>query len=115
MRFLIAACLIMTLGGCNLLNQKSDKPGICIHSTTITQKTGSCAGGNASQRIATYCTDEKKEADCKNLSVGCASTTLTDYDDTIIWYDNKKCDENAYTSSCPNNLTYKVSNTAFCP
>jgi hypothetical protein len=115
MRVVSAALILSFVMGCNLLNQNKDKEGICVHSTTITTKTGSCAGSNASQRIATYCTDEKKEGDCKNLSVGCASTTLTEYEDATIYYEDKKCDSSGYTQSCPANSSYKVSTTAFCP
>lgn len=116
MRIPILIAALATCAGCNLIDQKNNKPGVCIHSTTITTKTGSCAGTQASQRIATYCTDENNESDCKNNSVGCASTTLTEHDDTIIFYADKKCDSSGYTLSCPNNSNYKVADsTTFCP
>lgn len=116
MRIALLAVVLICISSCNNLNQKNDKPGVCIHSTTITTKTGSCAGTQASQRIATYCTNENNESDCKNNSVGCASTTLTEYDDTIIFYADKKCDSSGYTLACPNNSSYKVAeSTSFCP
>ncbi len=112
----IAFCLaLLLIAGCNNMKKDDSKPTVCIHSTTITVKTPTCGGGNASQRIATYCTDESSKDACKNLSVDCTSTSLTIYDDTIIAYEDKKCESSGYTLTCSNNSKYKVSDTAFCP
>jgi hypothetical protein len=100
---------------CNTKDEQQDLSGICVHSTTKTTRTGSCGGATASTTVYTYCTDEKKEADCKNLSSACSGAAFASYDDTIIFYQAKKCDTSGYIVTCPGNSSYKVSDTSFCP
>lgn len=115
MRLVFTGVIVCSLFACANLKKDEGRPTVCIHSTTITVKTPTCGGSNASQRIATYCTDESSKDACKNLSVDCKSTTLTIYDDSIITYEDKKCDSSGYALTCPNNSNYKVSDTQFCP
>jgi hypothetical protein len=112
---IVFAIAVLFLTGCNNLKKDDSKPTVCIHSTTITTKTPSCAGTNASQRIATYCTDESSKDACKNLSVDCTTSSLTIYDDTIITYEDKKCETSGYTLSCTKDPSFKVSDLNFCP
>jgi hypothetical protein len=89
--------------------------GICIHSYVVTPRTGSCSGPTGSSVVYTFCSDENKSSDCKNLSAACTAGNLYDIDDTIIYYDGgKRCDANGYTVTC-SNPKYKASTLAYCP
>jgi len=89
--------------------------GICIHSYVVTPRTGSCSGPTGSSVVYTFCSDENKSSDCKNLSAACTAGNLNDIDDTIIFYDGgKRCDTSGYTVTC-SNTRYKAADAAYCP
>lgn len=123
MRWALLVSVMAFLSGCVNEDDEAKKSGICIHGTTMTPKAAGCAactGGSPTcdNKYYTYCTDEKKSDDCKNLSATCTTTmsTLGDYDDVITYYDgNKKCNTSGYTLACPGNAKYLVSDLTFCP
>lgn len=116
--------LIAVVGlSCNLLEDESKKKaGICIHGMSVVPKASdctACTGGSPTcdTKYYTYCSDEKKSADCINLSAACsaAMTTKADYDDTITFYDGgKQCDTSGYTVTCSNSK-YKAAAAEYCP
>lgn len=115
LRYALIASLILA-ASCNMNKDDDETFGICVHSTTKQPKQTDCTTDNGGSTVYTYCTDEKIEKDCKNLSASCSNpSSLATYDDTIVWYKGKKCAENGYTETCTNNSNYKASNQTFCP
>lgn len=107
--------LLIFAASCNLNKDDEENFGICVHSTTKQPKNTGCLTDNGGSSVYTYCTDEKIEKDCKNLSAECSASSLATYDDTIVWYKGKKCGESGYTETCTGNSNYKASNQTFCP
>jgi len=107
--------ILLVVGSCNLNKDDDETFGICVHSTTKQPKLANCTTDTGLSNVYTYCTDEKIEKDCKNLSAECSASSLATYDDTIVWYKGKKCAESGYTETCTSNSLYKVSNQTFCP
>lgn len=119
LRVLAAAIIAIALTGCANEDEEAKKAGICIHGTTVTTKGANCSAcaGTCATQYYTYCTDEKKADDCKNLSAAC-STAAGDkeYDDVITFYDGgKKCNTNGYTVACSSNPKYFAADAAYCP
>ena len=123
MRWAVLLIVAAIFSGCVAQDDEAKKSGICIHGTTMTPKAagcGTCSAGSPTcdTKYYTYCTDEKKSDDCKNLSAVCTAsmTTPGNYDDVITYYDgNKKCSTSGYTLTCPGNSKYLVSDLSFCP
>jgi hypothetical protein len=115
LRYVFAAALLV-VGSCNLNKDDDENAGICVHSTTKQPKLANCTIDTGLSNVYTYCTDEKIEKDCKNLSAACSNpSSLAEYNDTIVWYKGKKCAESGYTETCASNSLYKASNQTFCP
>ncbi|MFO1469934.1 MAG: hypothetical protein U1F27_02690 [Turneriella sp.] len=124
MRLAALAIFSFVFAGCTVQDDEAKKSGICIHGTSMTPKATDCTtcaappAANCDNKYYTYCTNEKKSDNCKNLSAICntSMTTKGDYDDVITYYDgNKKCDTSGYTLTCPGNSSYFVSDLTFCP
>lgn len=120
MRWAMLVSVAAILSGCVMEDDEAKKSGICIHGMSRTPKDPGCltCSTNCNIEYFTYCTDEKKSDDCKNMSAVCytSMTKLGDYDDVITYYDgNKKCNTSGYTLTCPGNSKYLVSDITFCP
>lgn len=112
----VFAGLLLFVGSCALTKDDDETSGICVHSTTKQPKLANCLTDTGISSVYTYCSDEKIEKDCKNLSAACSSpTSQATYDDTIVFYKGKKCAESGYTETCTSNSLYKASNQTFCP
>ncbi|MCS6971696.1 MAG: hypothetical protein NZL89_01600 [Leptospiraceae bacterium] len=97
------------------------KGGICIHAVVATPKAsncGPCTGGSPTCDIKyyTYCSNENRAEDCTEYDASCNATMdfKADYNDTIAYYDDKSCETEGYTITCPN-PRYKAAAPEHCP